>query len=287
MKGNKVFRSAGWLAVAGMLATALLAPSSAAAQTSGAIWTTLSDGSTVNANTYDAKGDVYLNGGPQNCTGGGLTNGNYYFQVSDPSGATLLSSDAIKYRQIKVVGGVIDGVSGQGNHDLGDATCSGGQGVRLIPYADTPNSGGEYSVDIAPIADVQACDGFSADAGFNFKGCISSKNDNFKVAAETPTPSPTPTATPTEAPTPTATPTEAPTPTGTVEPTATPTATPSGGVEEITGTPDVTPPSTGTLVSSTPTGPDDSWRLLVVGMAGILGAILLLTPARGTRRNRR
>lgn len=58
----------------------------------GAIFTSKGDGTSVDQNIYDDKCDVYLNGGPQNANSQGLPDGTYYFQVTDPSGATLLSS---------------------------------------------------------------------------------------------------------------------------------------------------------------------------------------------------
>jgi hypothetical protein len=200
-------RRLSWLAVGALLATALLAPGGAsAASFNGAIWTSLANGESVNANLYEAKDDVYLNGGPQNCgNGNGLPDGLYYFQVTDPSGATLLSSDAIKFRMVQVVDGVIAGVGGTGNHDEGSAGCAGGLPVQLMPYDDTPNNGGEYSVDLGPAAEVEACEGFDADSTtFNFLDCASTKNDNFKVGETEPTPEPTPepTAAPTPEPTP-------------------------------------------------------------------------------------
>ena len=67
---SRASRRLGWLVVVGLALSALLWPATAIAAT-GAIWTSLSDGTTVNANLYDAKEDVYLNGGPQNCGGGG------------------------------------------------------------------------------------------------------------------------------------------------------------------------------------------------------------------------
>ena len=106
----------------------------------------------------------------------------------------------------------------------------------------------------------------------------------------TPTPTVEPTPTPTVAPTPTPTveptptPTVAPTPTPTVEPT--PTATPSGSVEAVTGTPEITPPPTDSLTSASGS-PNNSWRLLLLGMAGILAGILLLMPAEPERTRRR
>jgi uncharacterized repeat protein (TIGR01451 family) len=183
-------RTLGWIAVASLLGLALLAPGagSVAAANQGAIWTSLSDGAMVNANIYDAKADVYLNGGPQNCgNSGGLPDGDYYFQVSDPSGHGLLSSDAIRFRQVEVEGGVLHGVSGDGNHAEGTDSCNGGLPVQLLPYDDTPNNGGEYSVDMASVADVEDCPDFDADsAEFNFLSCTNSKNDNFKVRLDTP-----------------------------------------------------------------------------------------------------
>jgi len=150
---SRASRRLGWLVVVGLALSALLWPATAVAAT-GAIWTSLSNGQTVNANLYDAKEDVYLNGGPQNCgNGGGLPNGLYYFQVTDPSGATLLSNDAIKFRMVTVANGVIYGVGGTGNHKEGTGGCNGGTPVQLIPYDDTPNNGGEYSVDMAAKAD--------------------------------------------------------------------------------------------------------------------------------------
>ena len=57
MDRSRTFRKAGWLVVAGMLVTALLAPASTSAATSGAIWTTYPDGTVVNANvSYTSQG---------------------------------------------------------------------------------------------------------------------------------------------------------------------------------------------------------------------------------------
>jgi hypothetical protein len=67
----------------------ILAASVAAHAPSGAIFTTLPDGSEVNFNIYEAKEDVYLDGGPgigAPQTAAGLDDGIYVFQVTDPSG---------------------------------------------------------------------------------------------------------------------------------------------------------------------------------------------------------
>src|SRR5579871_5416150 len=85
---------------------------------SGAIYTTFGNGTTVNGNIYPSKDQVYLNGGPQNMHGAGLSpDGDYYFQVTDPSGAVLLSLDPISCRVVTVSGAVITGhpTDGAGN----------------------------------------------------------------------------------------------------------------------------------------------------------------------------
>jgi hypothetical protein len=75
----------------------------------GAIYDTEITGTEVNQNIYTSKDDVYLNGGPQNRNAAGLEDGTYYFQVTDPSGATLLSEDLAVFRQVKVVNGRLAG----------------------------------------------------------------------------------------------------------------------------------------------------------------------------------
>ena len=64
-------------------------PRAVAQNISGAIFTSLPDGTAVNHNLYDNKQDVYLNGGPQNENSAGLPLGTgdtdefYYFQVTN------------------------------------------------------------------------------------------------------------------------------------------------------------------------------------------------------------
>src|SRR5580704_9066716 len=75
----------------------------------GAIFTTVSNGSVVNGNQYDSPCSVYLDGGPgphAPATAAGLPDGDYYFQVTDPSGKTLLSTDVVTNRSFHVTNGV-------------------------------------------------------------------------------------------------------------------------------------------------------------------------------------
>jgi SdrD B-like domain len=176
---------------------AFLLPTLAQAQLTGAIFTTVVDGTTVDANIYTNKNLVYLNGGPQNTNSPGLPNGTYYFQVTDPSGATLLSSDDAVCRQVVVTTllggkGVISGVAPASvnagcAHAVGTQNVSSGQTpVQLIPFDDTPNNGGEYKAWLinAAAATVDASD--PRKLIFALKD---TKTDNFKVkcAASDPT----------------------------------------------------------------------------------------------------
>ena len=66
---------------------------------------------------------------------------------------------------------------------------------------------------------------------------------------------------------------------------ATPTPSFSGGVEDATGTPNVTPPPTDTLgTAKTPS--NDGWRIVLIGIASILAAVLAFTTPRPASRKR-
>ncbi len=179
---------------AGAAAALVGAALAAHAAPSGAIFTTLSDGSRVNANIYSAKCDalgVYLDGGPgQNApqTAAGLPDGDYFFQVTDPSGKVLLSTDAQRYRRFTVTTGIITArvaPAAPGDHDTGIDVDHGALTIELCPYLDSPNNGGEYKVWVTPVADF-AGNPDAVDNGYNpgyFHGFIpaASKTDNFKV----------------------------------------------------------------------------------------------------------
>lgn len=182
------------------MATALALPIAANAQApSGAIFTTIADGTEVNTNLYALKTDVYLNGGPginAPTTAAGLTDGRYVFMVTNPSGSVLLSQDAAQCRQFDVVGGVIadyvSGVPGCTDHVTGLNKTDGSTTIQLMPYADTPNHGGVYKAWVEMVANYPASCLTTVDCGV---GSIStcggplkhgfcpgdSKTDNFKV----------------------------------------------------------------------------------------------------------
>jgi hypothetical protein len=195
-KEMKMIGRNNWMTGAvGLLSLCLATVANAAL--SGAIFTTVIDGSEVNFNHYAAKEDVYLDGGPgpgAPQTAAGLPDGRYVFQVTDPSGKVLLSTDTAANRQFDVLDGII--VNSE-THATGFDVDHGALTVQLFPYNDTPNPGGVYKVWVTPLADYLAgaaalgsANGLNVvDPGLkapNFHGFIASKSktDNFKVKAK-------------------------------------------------------------------------------------------------------
>jgi hypothetical protein len=178
-----------------------VAPAGSANPISGAIFTTVSNGSEVNFNIYPAKEAVYLNGGPgahANAGAAGLPDGTYVFQVTDPSGKALLSTDPASCRQVTVINGIFSSVSASGAcaHVLGTSP-DGGISVQLMPYDDTPNNGGEYKAWVTPVANfLTNCASLGIANGLAVVDCgraagndhgfvgADSKTDNFKVKSK-------------------------------------------------------------------------------------------------------
>jgi hypothetical protein len=182
-------------------------PTVSADAPSGAIFTTLNDGSEVNFNQFPSKDAVYLDGGPgpgAPQTAAGLDDGTYVFQVTDPSGKTLLSTDRARCRQFVVEDGVIAAVVDTDcEHLTGSDLDHDATTVQLVPFSNTPNNGGEYKVWATRVEDFLAgCQalGFAGNTGLDVVDCgfkddvtppkglnahgfttDSSKTDNFKV----------------------------------------------------------------------------------------------------------
>ena len=159
---------------------------------SGAIFTTVVDGTEVNYNIYQAKEDVYLDGGPgpgAPQTAAGLDDAVYVFQVTDPSGKTLLSTDPVECRQFTIKDGIIVSTAPSScPHATGTDVDHGALTVQLIPFNDTPNNGGEYKVWVTFLADYVCANNLSlVDCGPKKQGAAHgfiprhSKTDNFKV----------------------------------------------------------------------------------------------------------
>jgi len=147
--------------------------------------------------------DVYLDGGPgQNAPSGaaGLPEGDYYFQVTDPSGKVLLSTDPVKCRTFHVsTDGVITSVHPETclekiRGQWVDVDCTHATGVdidhselgaitvQLMPYEKTPNRGGVYKVWATPV-EMFVGDANLVDNPAYFHGFVPawSKTDNYKV----------------------------------------------------------------------------------------------------------
>jgi hypothetical protein len=158
------------LAVAAMT---VLAGSAIAQGFSGAIWTTDIEGQ-VDKNLYNAKEDVYLNGGPHGNGNGALPeNESFYVRVIEPGGDVLGTSVGLTNdRPVETdengnMVGVVDFIA----YRLWDLVReTNADGTFIVP-GDTPNGfrtstngGNEYVVEI------------SLDSEFANK-----KSDNFKV----------------------------------------------------------------------------------------------------------
>lgn len=186
-----------------MLLTLAAGIATAAPPLPGAIFTTTVNGDVVNGNTkYQDACDVYLDGGPginAPQEAAGLPDGDYYFQVTDPSGKTLLSTDAVQDRCVTVANGIITGNCATGTHVLGsDVDHPPAVTVQLCPYDLTPNPGGVYKAWMVPVGDGTINGGgFVGDptsvdnpcGNGCFHGFIParSKTDNFKVKKNVPT----------------------------------------------------------------------------------------------------
>ena len=179
-------------------------PTKAGAALSGAIYTSLADGTIVNKNLYELDTDVYLNGGPgphAPAGAAGLPEGWYYFQVTDPSGQKLLSTDPVKCRNFHVsADGVIDQV-GQASllrrirGNLVPVECSHVTGedqdhseldaitVQLYPFNKTPNKGGVYKVWATPQDCFEGDPELVNNPELQFHGFVPSccKTDNYKI----------------------------------------------------------------------------------------------------------
>jgi hypothetical protein len=181
-----------------VLAVALLmfAPP-ASARLTGALWTTTAQGEKVNGNLYDLKCPLpppadpcaspplvpFLNGGPNFAhPGSWVPDGQYYFQVTDPAGKVLLSTDNIECRRFNVW---TDGSGGKhilyplpGNlcaHQVCTDIHTGITTIALCPFLDTPNNGGVYKLWITRVSDYAPGQG-----RFGFIP-RNTKTDNFKV----------------------------------------------------------------------------------------------------------
>lgn len=168
---------------------------------SGAIFTTVSNGSVVDANQYESTCSVYLDGGPgphAPAHAASLPDGDYFFQVTDPSGKQLLSTDVVSNRRFRVTNGVIvayTGVGGpihltgidQDHPELGAITIRLANLTCPTDFLATSNNGGAYKVWATPVGnfvgDPTLVDNTCGSGCFHGFVPSTSKTDNFKVQA--------------------------------------------------------------------------------------------------------
>src|SRR6476469_4243979 len=141
----------------------------ALAQFPGAVTTTTEGG--VAQTVFSDKSDVFFTAGPTAtpCAAIQFVNdGQYYFQVTDLSGATLLSSDPVSERLVTVHGGVLATYNGH-THDTNGADVPaeesseeselapfrgpcGALSVRLAPFRDAGSREASYLLWVTPVA---------------------------------------------------------------------------------------------------------------------------------------
>lgn len=294
------------LAVAGLLASSLLAPLAFAAAPNPAAggatvdgdpteWSTTTDFFTVMTTAGSAANDtlatLYLR---YDCTshvlyGLVLTEDGYGIRQTRPEEA---------YLRIDGAGKLVSGLSGNDGTPPdfawvdGDGTLAGGfeASASLAP--------GTYTIRAHILIADDSEDGYTATDTVPHDGPLV-----IACAQATPTPTATPTASPTVTPTPTptgsvaptasstVTPTPTVTPSGSVSPTAAPTATPTpptGSVGGATGTPRVTLPPTDLAVMSAGGGSAAPGLAIVAGLLSVgLGVLLAWSPRRARGRVRR
>src|SRR4051794_22924926 len=225
---KRKFRTAGWLAVAGLVGAALVAPATASAAAPGGDDNLPNSGDTSNTGGVG----VEMGTATMTCDDGSVLGVSGSFSLSGTAGAGTYvviyltpngGSDAspagnVENNQVKVD---ISGKSGTVNFSV------------PITSPFTTTKGGILAVFAKDV------DGSVFTSKSNSLNCTEAVPTPTPTVAPTPTPTVAPTPTPTVAPTPT--PTVAPTPTPTVAPTPTPTAPPEVSLQSVPCTGDQSP----------------------------------------------
>ena len=166
---------------------------------SGEFFVTTVTGAVMSGNRFASKCAVYLDGGPGPHAprrAPGLPDGDYYFQVTDPSGQVLLSTDPVSNRKFRVSGGVINAFTGTGGpaHPTGvdqDNAARGAITIQLAnsscptDYLKTPHASNIYRVWVTPVANLVGkpanVDNPCGHGCFHGFEPSRSKSDNFKA----------------------------------------------------------------------------------------------------------
>jgi len=126
----------------------------AAVPISGSIATVASGSPSAPQQIFGRRQDVFLAGGPVSTPclfAEYLPDGKYYFQVTDPSGTQLLSTDPVSERGVTVKAGVIASYDGA-THAADGKTACGSLAVNLMPFADAGSQKAAYVAWLTPAA---------------------------------------------------------------------------------------------------------------------------------------
>jgi hypothetical protein len=157
------------------LTALLIYGNTASANLAGTVFVSTSDGTPVKNGAFGLLADVYIDGL-------GLPDGFYYFQVTDQSGKTLLSTDTANCRLLVVANGRVSGAApgaGLCTHVNGTINSSNGtRPVQLNPFSVTPNKSGAYKVWVIPQNQASVS---SSDLRVLEFDARNAQTDNFKV----------------------------------------------------------------------------------------------------------
>jgi hypothetical protein len=170
-----------------MLAVLCLA-APANAQLAGSVTTVNADGAPQD--TFDSLEAVFLGAGPVEppCPASSyLSDGLYYFQVTDPTGVELLSTDPVSERAVMVRGGVISSYEGT-THATGGVNACGSRAVSLMPFQSAARCSTAYLVWMTPAGSFEGTpdqvDSVCGDGCFH--GFRPELSKTFMVRVETP-----------------------------------------------------------------------------------------------------
>lgn len=148
----------------------------AAAQTPGAAAVLNRFAERSDGNAFVRKDGAYLSAGRgTNCSAASLADGIYCFELTDPAGTVLLTTDPIVERSVRVKSGRMVEYLGTTRIFSPKGPCEGGL-LRLVPYDTTPFGDGLYKLWLTRIEDYDP----NGSHLFGFDPA-KSKSDDFRV----------------------------------------------------------------------------------------------------------
>jgi len=268
---NSKLRIVGWLAVAGLLATALISPATALATGPNTA------ASSSSQTSWEGNGYPIDNG----CTSGDTAPGEVLWIFSGDS-----DSDVVLHLN--------------GSEYTGTQMGKGGAWHIISPWFDSAPTGAYVTwtgtfenSDKFVLTISHGCEGTtttttSSTTSSETTSETTSDTTSSETTSDTTTSDTTTSDTTTSDTTSSTTSSETTSTTtdGTTTTSTTTKSSPSGSVLGETGTPNVTPPSTDTISASGGQSLGGSWNMLLVLSAVLLVAVLILTPAQKSRRNK-